>query len=284
MSGAARVEFAALELERAERARGAHGRGAPLEAGQVAGPGAAPARPSNARGNARGRNAPPPRAADWPAGAWRARGAPGGGAGSELVLTAPPGVPPGDLLARKLSAKFREGGAEVTLAAPPFPAWRLKVAVAGMRAACDPGKCRAEALPGAEGGEPERLLVTLAPGAGGESSSWGPADVRQEVPRAGAREETIADYSWLDRERSVSIYLKVPGVHALPPEKVRVRFRELSLDVSVDLSSVVKTFAITELPLEIVVSESRWKTKEDQLVLFLRKWARTSWFKIQQAR
>ena len=156
--------------------------------------------------------------------------------------------------------------------------------MAGVRAACDPEKCRAEALPGAEEGDPERLLVTLVPGAGGEALSWGPADVRQDVLRAPAREETIADYSWLDRERSVSIYLKVPGVHALPPEKVRVRFRELSLDVSVDLGCVVKTFAITELPLEIVVSESRWKTKEDQLVLFLRKWARTSWFKIQQAR
>ena len=124
-------------------------------------------------------------------------------------------------------------------------------------------------------------------GAGGPaplSGPWGSGDVRQVLPRPRAREETIVKYSWLDRERSVSIYLQVPGVHEIAPEKVQVRFRELSLDVRVDLGSVVKTFAITELPLEIVVAESRWRAKEDQLVLFLRKWARTAWFKIQQKR
>ena len=274
-------------LERAEREREAHGRGAPLEGGQVAGGGG---RPSNARGNALGANAPPPRAAEWPAAAWRARTPAGGAGGAELVLSAPPGVPSGDLLARKLTARFREDGAEITLAAPPFPAWRLKVAVPGGAGACDPARCRTEALPGAAGGEDERVIVVLAPGSAGGagapalSGPWGSGDVRQVLPAPQAREETISKYSWLDRERSVSIYLQVPGVHEVPPEKVQVRFRELSLDVRVDLGSVVKTFAITELPLEIVVAESRWRVKEGQIVLFLRKWARTAWFKIQQKR
>ena len=138
-------------MERAEREREAHGRGAPLEGGQVAGGGG---RPSNARGNALGANAPPPRAAEWPAAAWRARTPGGGAGGAELVLSAPPGVPSGDLLARKLTARFREDGAEITLAAPPFPAWRLKVAVPGGAGACDPARCRTEALPGAAGARP----------------------------------------------------------------------------------------------------------------------------------
>merc|ERR1711904_657280 len=101
------------------------------------------------------------------------------------------------------------------------------------------------AAQGCGGGNARRLRPREVPRGGPSGCRGGRTGAPPGDPRAGGREETIADYSWLDRERSVSIYLKVPGVHALPPEKVRVRFRELSLDVSVDLGSVVKTFAIT---------------------------------------
>ena len=76
--------------------------------------------------------------------------------------------------------------------------------------------------------------------------------------------------------------MRVPGVHRLPPCAVRVRFRELSFDVCVsDLDGRDFQVAVTELPLEVVVSECTWAVVEDEVKLYLRKWAKTGWHKLQ---
>ena len=239
-------------------------------------------RPSNARGNALGTNRAPPRARPWPAGAWwAAEGAEGGGV---VTVALPAGVDPGALAAgRRVTVTIRGRRAEVELRPPPFPAYRLALRLPGP--AC-PARSSHEVQHGAG-----RVVLRLRPpaaGGGAEAAAWGPGRIEQEPwEGAGAQkkpETSVAKYSWLDRTKSVSVYLTIPGVHELPADRVRVRFRELSLDVKVEAADKVHCFAITELPLEIVVDKSSWKTKPDQLVLTLRKWAATSWFKLQLSR
>lgn len=236
------------------------------------------ARPSNARGNALGTNQAPPRARPWPAGAWADEG------GGVVAVALPDGVDPGALAAgRRVTVTIRGRRAEVELRPPPFPAYRLALRLPGP--AC-PARSSHEVQHGAG-----RVVLRLRPpeGAGGAAAAWGPGRIVQEPWEGeGAKkkkpEVSVAKYSWLDRTQSVSVYLTIPGVHELPADRVRVRFRELSLDVKVEAADKVHCFAITELPLEIVVDKSSWKTKPDQLVLTLRKWAATSWFKLQLSR
>lgn len=104
----------------------------------------------------------------------------------------------------------------------------------------------------------------------------------------------IHDYSWLDRKRSVKVWLRVPGVRALPESCLRVSFRVKSFDVSVDddqshattsvpRQHILHTFAVTELPMEIVPAESsvRIADNEDVVEVLLKKEVQTTWFKLQ---
>ena len=68
----------------------------------------------------------------------------------------------------------------------------------------------------------------------------------------------VTAYSWADETRGVRVWVRVPGVHLLSAAAVTVRFRELSFDVLVSGPSADYTFAVTELPMEIVVSECAW--------------------------
>jgi hypothetical protein len=92
----------------------------------------------------------------------------------------------------------------------------------------------------------------------------------------------VTEYRWSDEKQGVRIWVRVPGVHRLPPSAVRVRFRELSFDVCVsDLGGRDHQFAVTELPLEVVVSKCSWSVAVDEVKLYLRKWAKTGWHKLQ---
>jgi len=98
-------------------------------------------------------------------------------------------------------------------------------------------------------------------------------------------EIAVDNYSWRDEERGVYIYLKIPGVHEVPSKNIKVRFRELSFDFRCeDLDGKNYNFAVTELPMEIVVERCRYTvdgTDGGRVKIYLRKWARTSWRKIQ---
>lgn len=43
----------------------------------------------------------------------------------------------------------------------------------------------------------------------------------------------ITSYRWSDERAGVRVWLAAPGVHDAPADAVRVRFRELSFDVTV---------------------------------------------------
>ena len=73
----------------------------------------------------------------------------------------------------------------------------------------------------------------------------------------------------------------MPGVHKLPASSVTSRFRELSFDVTAsNLDGKDYQFSITELPMEVVVDECYHEVLEDQVKIFVRKWAKTGWFKL----
>ena len=40
-------------------------------------------------------------------------------------------------------------------------------------------------------------------------------------------------------------------------------------------------FAVTELPMEIEVTKSSYRVRENEVRIKLKKWARCSWFKLQ---
>lgn len=91
-----------------------------------------------------------------------------------------------------------------------------------------------------------------------------PAPCLRAQPRhSGARRRLtsprqVTAYSWADETRGVRVWVRMPGVHLLPPAAVTVRFRELSFDVLVSGPSADYTFAVTELPMEVVVAECAW--------------------------
>jgi hypothetical protein len=92
----------------------------------------------------------------------------------------------------------------------------------------------------------------------------------------------VTEYRWSDEKQGVRIWMRVPGVHLLAPGAVHVRFRELSFDVCVaDLGGRDYQFAVTELPMEVVVAQCTWAVEEDTVKLYLRKWAKTGWRKLQ---
>ena len=92
----------------------------------------------------------------------------------------------------------------------------------------------------------------------------------------------MTEYRWSDEKQGVRIWVRVPGVHLLAPGAVRVRFRELSFDVCAsDLGGRDYQFAVTELPMEVVVAQCTWSVEEDTVKLYLRKWAKTGWHKLQ---
>ena len=92
----------------------------------------------------------------------------------------------------------------------------------------------------------------------------------------------VTEYRWSDEKQGVRIWVRVPGVHRLPPSAVRVRFRELSFDVCVsDLGGRDYQFAVTELPMEVIVGQCTWCVEDDAVKLYLRKWAKTGWHKLQ---
>lgn len=115
-----------------------------------------------------------------------------------------------------------------------------------------------------------------------------PTDVKSRtVTRA------ITGYSWLDRKKSVKVWLKVPGVRSIPERDIAVAFRAKSFDVSVierrkqgsgGVENLVNhSFAVTELPMEILPAESsiRVSDTDDVLEVILRKEVQTTWFKLQ---
>ena len=89
------------------------------------------------------------------------------------------------------------------------------------------------------------------------------------------------------------MWLRVPGVRALPESCLRVSFRVKSFDVNVDddqrhaksapRKHILHTFAVTELPMEIVPAESsvRIADNEDVIEVLLKKEVQTTWFKLQ---
>lgn len=44
----------------------------------------------------------------------------------------------------------------------------------------------------------------------------------------------MTSYTWSDEKAGVRVWVRVPGVHTAPQGAVRVRFRELSFDVTVE--------------------------------------------------
>ena len=125
-------------------------------------------------------------------------------------------------------------------------------------------------------------------GGGPEFVRWTGTGAGPKSAAARTITRPIQGYSWLDRKRSVKIWLKVPGVRGVPPGDVAVAFRAKSFDVSVTERRpagevLVQTFAVTELPMEILPSESsvRVSDSEDVLEVLLRKEVQTTWFKLQ---
>ena len=60
--------------------------------------------------------------------------------------------------------------------------------------------------------------------------------------------DKVTSYTWSDEKAGVRVWVRVPGVHTVPLSAVRVRFRELSFDVSVaDLGGKDYTFAVRTL-------------------------------------
>ena len=58
----------------------------------------------------------------------------------------------------------------------------------------------------------------------------------------------VKDYRWSDEKLGVRVWVNVPGVHTAPPSALRVRFRELSFDVTVaDLGGKDYHFAVRRL-------------------------------------
>ena len=92
---------------------------------------------------------------------------------------------------------------------------------------------------------------------------------------------SVDKYSWSDSEQHVTVFLKIPGVHLVEASCIRVRYRELSFDVSCVVDGKDFRFAVTELPMEIEVTKCRHRVKENELRVVLRKWARCTWFKLQ---
>ena len=51
-----------------------------------------------------------------------------------------------------------------------------------------------------------------------------------------------------------------------------------------DMRDATPCMQVTELPMEVVVSECAYVVEADTVKVYLRKWARTGWQKLQLAR
>eukprot|EP00238_Polyblepharides_amylifera_P000778 CAMPEP_0196571218 /NCGR_PEP_ID=MMETSP1081-20130531/1397_1 /TAXON_ID=36882 /ORGANISM="Pyramimonas amylifera, Strain CCMP720" /LENGTH=279 /DNA_ID=CAMNT_0041888059 /DNA_START=157 /DNA_END=993 /DNA_ORIENTATION=- len=102
-------------------------------------------------------------------------------------------------------------------------------------------------------------------------STWGSLGrLRQDKKRPMV---TITDYSWADFKKSCKVWIKIKGVQNIPASQITSRFRELSFDITVcDLNGKDFQYAITELPMEVVVEECYHEVEEDQIKIFLKKW------------
>ena len=102
----------------------------------------------------------------------------------------------------------------------------------------------------------------------------------------GAPPLTISSYSWLDLRQGVRVFLNVPEIDSIPLGDITVNFRDKSFDVEVlDIARAKRwVLAVTELPDTVIIGQCKWKVKDGQLSVYLRKWARMGWSKLQMKR
>lgn len=82
----------------------------------------------------------------------------------------------------------------------------------------------------------------------------------------------ITDIAFADENGKVSVYMKLPGVHEIPPNKVCVWMRQKSLEVRVvDLNHKNWMYIAQELWGHIDVGASSYKIRPDKLTLKLQK-------------
>jgi len=140
------------------------------------------------------------------------------------------------------------------------------------------------------------LVVKLTLRKQKENETWEAPSIGTRLwdERKRLRVVTITDYSWVDLYQGAKVFIKVPNVHTLPSDAVRVRFRELSFDVCVGPlpapgappgapADCEYRFAVTELPLEIIVDKCNYRvddTDGGRIKIYVRKFAKTPWFKL----
>ena len=138
------------------------------------------------------------------------------------------------------------------------------------------------------------LVVQLKLRKATPTAVWNDIGTRLWNARKDLRVISVGDYSWSDLYQGAKVYIKIPGVHTLPPEAVRVRFRELSFDVCAGPLPAPNAppgapadceyrFAVTELPLEIIVDKCNYRVDDvdgGRVKVYVRKWAKTAWMKL----
>lgn len=126
-------------------------------------------------------------------------------------------------------------------------------------------------------GEPPHVTLTLTKRR--PSERWTALAAPAAAPAR--RKLSVTSYRWSDGKNSVAIWVNIPGVHLCPPSSVCVRFRELSFDLLVSDCGADHCFAVTELPMEVVVAECGYAIETDAVKIVLRKWAKTGWHALQ---
>lgn len=221
-------------------------------------------RPGNARGNALSTNKSAEKVVDISGYTWEQTGA-------EAVVTVPL-KPLGAVTREKVALTFRDDLFELRVLNEMAQTFRLRVPNLP-DGGIVPAECRYRV-----DGSPDTVVITLAKARPG--AKW--AALGKQAVRKDLVMKTISDYAWVDEPTHVKVYLKLPGVHKVPKQNIVSRFRELSLDCTVyDLNGNNWQFAITELPMEVVVKDSYHQVRENELKLYIKKHVRTSWFKLQ---
>lgn len=215
--------------------------------------------------------------------------------GGEVVLR----LPLGAASRERVACTFSRHSLELRLGARAGGGAETRVLhIKRLQHAIEPERCAFEVYSAGAGdaASEDEVRVTLAKadaaraweGLAAEAGSKGGRSAPPS-PRSAARAApptAISSYSWLDLDSGARIFLNVPGIDAIPREDIAVTFRDRSLDVEVLDASARKryTMAITELPDTIVVPQCNWKVKGGQLVLYVRKWAKIGWSKLQMKR
>jgi len=91
----------------------------------------------------------------------------------------------------------------------------------------------------------------------------------------------ISKYSWADGKRTVSVYVELDDLDAIPDDDIKIESGEKEFTLSITMGGKARTLKLADLNEEIAGSKFTRKKGKNMVVAKLTKKEETSWFKLQ---